>query len=243
MRLFIDCSAGASKDNIAGSLADLLDDPAEIGRMLDSSGIPGIEAIVSEEKRNGTSGTRIRILIGGKEEGQSHEHVHRKLSDVIDVISGLKISDRVKEDAAAIYRIIAEAEAGVHGESVDNVHFHEVGSLFAVAYVIAACMAVDKLSPNRITASPIRTGFGQICCAHGILPVPAPATASILMGIPNHPGDEEEEFCTPTGAAIVKHFAENFTKPEGTVPVRQGYGIGRKESATVPFLRAVLYED
>ena len=240
--LYIDCGAGASKDCIAASLADLTGAPDELSRTLESSGIPGLRAELSKETVNGTTGLRLRILIDGKEEGQSHEHVHRRLSDIEETVGGLNLSERVKKDILGIYVILAEAEAKAHGRPVGEVHFHEVGSLFAVAHIAASCIAMDMLSPDTVIASPIRTGYGEISCAHGILSVPAPATANILRGIPSYAGDDEGEFCTPTGAAIVRHFADGFSDA-GMEAGREGYGSGRRMPASAPFLRTAIGRD
>lgn len=240
--LYIDCGAGASKDCIAASLADLTGAPDEICSALESSGIPGLRAQLSKETVNGVTGLRLRILINGKEEGQSHEHIHRKLSDIEGTVGGLNLSERVKKDILGIYGILAEAEAKAHERPVETIHFHEVGSLFAVSYIAAACIAMDMLSPDRVVASPIRTGYGEISCAHGILSVPAPATANILKGIPFYAGEDEGEFCTPTGAAIVRHFADGFSDT-GIEAEREGYGSGRRMPASTPFLRTAIGTD
>ncbi len=238
--LYFDCGAGASGDMIAGSLADLLDDPAEVGSMISSAGIPGITVKVTGEERSGISGTRVHIIIDGHEEGDEHHHIHRGLSDIISIIEGLNVSERVRKDASAIYRIIAGAESEVHGKPVDLVHFHEVGALDAVADIVGVCMMIERLDPERILASPIRTGFGQVRCAHGILPVPAPATAYILRDMPCYAGEFEGEFCTPTGAAILKHFAEDFVRMPEMVFDGVGYGIGKKEYAVANVVRTFI---
>lgn len=240
--LYIECNAGASGDMITGSLADLLDNPEEVAGMIESAGIPGIRVEVRKEEKSAISGTRVHIIIDGHEEGDEHHHIHRNLSDIATIISGLKVSNAVKRDAAEIYHIIAQAESEVHGKPVDQVHFHEVGALDAVADIVGVCMMIEKLAPDAIIASPIRTGFGQVKCAHGILPVPAPATAYILKGMPCYAGDAEGEFCTPTGAAIVRYFAESY----GSIPHMTfdevGYGLGKKDYSVVNVVRTFIGE-
>ncbi len=118
----------------------------------------------------------------------------------------------VAADAMGVYGVLAEAEAKAHGADVAHVHFHEVGNDFAIGNVVAFCMLVDALAPGRVEATPIATGFGFVDCAHGRLPIPAPATANILEGMPHFAGGVEGELCTPTGAALVRHFAEAFVE-------------------------------
>ena len=243
--LFLECNAGASGDMILGALTDLLKDPAELGAMLESSGIPGVRCEIETSDRSSITGTSVRILVDGVEEGTPGEkkhHEHHSLGDVMGTIAGLKVSDRVKKDASEIYSIIAEAESQVHGKPVSEVHFHEVGALDAIADIVGVCLLVEKLAPEQIISSPLRTGYGTVECAHGVLPVPAPATANILKGMPVYAGDEEGEFTTPTGAAIIKHFATRYAQ----MPVMEyedcGIGFGKKSSKTANMLRAYIGE-
>lgn len=136
---------------------------------------------------------------------------HHDLPDVLATIDGLSASERVKDDMRAVYRILAQAEASVHGCAVDETHFHEVGNGEAVRNVAAVCLCVEALDPDRITATPVQTGSGTVVCAHGELPIPAPATAAILdTGIPVCAERLDGERCTPTSAALVKHFVDEF---------------------------------
>ena len=146
----------------------------------------------------------------------------------------------MKKNALAVYQLIAEAEAHAHNRPVDEVHFHEVGALDAVADVVGVCLLMDMLAPEKVVASPVHVGSGQVKCAHGILPVPAPATAHILRGVPTYGGRIRGELCTPTGAALLKHFAGSF----GDMPVmaveKIGYGMGKKDFAQANCVRAML---
>ena len=148
----------------------------------------------------------------------------------------------MKTDAKAVYKLIAEAESAVHGVPVTEIHFHEVGTLDAVADVTAVCLLMEKLSPDKILSSPVHVGSGQVRCAHGILPVPAPATARILQGCPIYGGAVKGELCTPTGAALLKYFVNSF----GEMPVMSlsamGYGMGRKDFEAANCVRAMLGE-
>ena len=136
-----------------------------------------------------------------------------------------------------MYRIIAEAEGAVHGKPAGEVHFHEVGTMDAVADVTAVCMLMREIAPEEIIASPVATGYGSVRCAHGVLPVPAPATALILRGVPAYAGDIEGELCTPTGAALVKYFAQKYSQMPVMSTEAIGYGLGTKEFAKANVIR------
>ena len=239
--LYLECNAGISGDMVIGALSDLLDNPDNFTRMMNDAGIPSVKTTLENSDVFGIAGIRAHISVDGVEEGhEHHHHEHNTLAHVTDIIKGLNISDKVKEDAIAIYQTIAEAEAEAHGKPVDLIHFHEVGALDAVADIVGACMLFEVLAPEKIVASPVRTGFGQVRCAHGLLPVPAPATASILKGIPVYAGDEEGEFCTPTGAAILKHFADEYSGMPTLAFDKVGIGLGSKQFRTANMLRAFL---
>ena len=176
------------------------------------------------------------------EHEEHHHHHHTHMSDIENIINGLNVSDKVKADALAVYGLIAEAESKAHGKPVTDIHFHEVGTMDAVADIVGVCVLLEQIGADKIVVSPLATGFGQVRCAHGILPVPAPATASIIEGIPTYSGDVEGELLTPTGAALLKHFAGSF----GTRPVmaieKTGYGMGRKDFAKANMLRTFIGE-
>ncbi len=147
----------------------------------------------------------------------------------------------MKEDALAVYRIIAEAEAHVHGRKVELVHFHEVGALDAVADIVGVCMLMEELAPDAVYASAVNVGGGSVRCAHGILPVPAPATARILSGVKSYGSDINAELCTPTGAALLKYFARGFGSRAEMSVEAIGYGMGKKP-LPANFVRAFLGE-
>ncbi len=170
-----------------------------------------------------------------------HEHHHHSsLHDIEHIVDRLKLSSKVKDDILAVYELIAQAESHVHGMPVTDIHFHEVGTMDAIADVTAFCMLINELAPDRIIASPIHTGSGHVHCAHGILPVPAPATEYLLQGIPSYSTATKGELCTPTGAALLKHFASSF----GPRPVmnidKTGYGCGKKDFEKANIVRAFL---
>ena len=182
------------------------------------------------------------------DEAHEHEHSHghhhhASAADIENLIDGLDVSERVKKDAKAVYALIAEAESKVHGRPVTEIHFHEVGTLDAVADVVGVCLLMEALSPDQVIVSPVHTGSGHVHCAHGILPVPAPATALILQGIPSYSGQVKGELCTPTGAALLKHFASGFgDRPVMTVE-KIGYGMGKKDFERANCVRAFLGEN
>lgn len=175
--------------------------------------------------------------------GHTHEHVHRGLSDVTDVIEQSGLEPEVKETAKKIFRTLAEAEAKMHGTTVDEVHFHEVGAIDAIVDVCGAAILLHQLKPDRIVCSKINVGTGYVQCAHGLFPVPAPAVAEILRGEPYFMGPGRGELCTPTGAAIVKTMADEF----GRMPVMEvesvGYGAGVREMDTLNALRVFIGHD
>lgn len=171
-----------------------------------------------------------------------HHHHHASLEDICRIIDDLALSGSVREKAKEVYRAIAMAESRVHGKDVGMVHFHEVGAMDAVADVTAFCCLMEQIRPDRVVASPVNTGSGQVRCAHGILPVPAPATALLLEGIPAYSSSIRSELCTPTGAALIRTFADSF----GEMPVMRmreaGYGTGTKDFEQANLVRAILAE-
>ena len=181
------------------------------------------------------------------EHDHDHEHAHghhhhASPADIRGIIGRLPVSDSVKRHAEAVYDLIARAESEVHGMPVAQIHFHEVGSLDAVADVVGVCTLMDELAPDRVVVSPVHVGCGQVRCAHGVLPVPAPATARILEGVPVYGGKIRGELCTPTGAALLRHFADEF----GDMPLmrveRTGVGMGLKDFEWANCVRAMWGE-
>lgn len=179
-----------------------------------------------------------------------HEHDHHELShhhhagmhDIEHILSHLNIPEEVRKDSLAVYNLIAEAESHAHGRPIDQIHFHEVGTIDAVTDVVGVCLLIHKLAVDQIIVSPVHVGSGQVRCAHGILPVPTPATAYILKDAPIYSGAVRGELCTPTGAALLKHFANKF----GVMPVMRvskiGYGMGNKDFEQANCVRALLGE-
>lgn len=176
-----------------------------------------------------------------QEAGHTHHH-HSGMHEIEHIVSGLPLSGRIRKDILAVFGMIAEAESHVHGVPVTEIHFHEVGTMDAVADITAVCVLMDRLAPDQVIVSPVHVGSGQVKCAHGILPVPAPATAYILKDVPIYGGEIRGELCTPTGAALLKYFASRF----GAMPVMRtlaiGYGMGKKDFPAANCVRALLGE-
>lgn len=172
-----------------------------------------------------------------------HSHHHSGLQDIEHIVrEHLNLPPKVQDDVMAVYALIAGAESMAHNKPVSEVHFHEVGTMDAIADIVAVCLLMEMLSPDEVIVSPIHVGSGQVRCAHGILPVPAPATAYILRDVPIYGGSIRGELCTPTGAALLKHFADRF----GEMPVLKisaiGYGMGKKDFEAANCIRAMLGE-
>ncbi len=187
------------------------------------------------------------MLAHEHEHGHEHPHEHghhhhASLGDITAIINGLNVPDAVKERAVRVYTEIAKAESAVHGREVGEVHFHEVGAMDAVADIVGVCWLLERIAPERVIASPLRTGFGEVRCAHGVLPVPAPATALLLRGIPVFAGDIPGEMTTPTGAALLRAVTDSFGEMPEMVMGETGYGMGTRDFPTANCVRAILGE-
>ena len=245
--LYLECNMGAAGDMLAAALLELMPDREEALAELNGIGIPRVTYSRETVCRCGICGTHLAVTVDGEEESEdmhAHQHTHDghhhgSLHEIEHLVTGhLALPDAVKEDVLAVYRLIAEAESAVHGVPVTEIHFHEVGTMDALADIAAVCLLLQKLAPDQILASPICVGSGQVKCAHGVLPVPAPATAHLLKGVPSYSGAIQTELCTPTGAALLKRFASAF----GERPTMQvgaiGYGMGKKELEAANCVRA-----
>ena len=236
------------------ALLELLPDQEAFLTKMNNLGIPGVRVSAEKKQTCGITGTHIHVRVFGQEEGcheeHSHDHDHHHehhhhsgLSDIIAMIDQMDLPQKVKQDAKEVYEVIAKAESRVHGKEMDQVHFHEVGTLDAVADVVGNCLLMNMLGADVVMASPVHVGSGTVKCAHGVLPVPAPATALILQGMPIYGGEIKGELCTPTGAALLKHFVQDF----GSMPMMRtsavGYGIGTKEFSQANCVRTILGEE
>lgn len=252
--LYIDCGMGAAGDMLTAALLELLPNPDEFIEELNSLGIPKVKYVKENSVKCGIRGTHIRVLVDGVEEGEhhhehdhshnhTHEHSHNGLHEIEHIVCGhLNLPQKVKDDVMAVYELIAEAESKAHGVPVSEIHFHEVGTMDAIADVVAVCLLIDRLNAEKIIASPIHVGSGKVKCAHGILPVPAPATAHILKDVPIYSGAVKGELCTPTGAALLKHFVNEFGNLPAMKTTAIGYGMGTKDFETANCVRVMLGE-
>ena len=173
--------------------------------------------------------------------GHPHHH-HTSMAGISHIIEHLNLPDEVKKDVVAVYHLIAEAESHVHGKTVEEIHFHEVGTADAIADIAGVCLLMHMIAPQKVIASPIHVGSGNVRCAHGILPVPAPATAFILQGLPIYSGVIKGELCTPTGAALLKHFVTEFKEMPVMRTLAIGYGMGKKDFERANCVRVLLGE-
>lgn len=270
--LYLDCGMGAAGDMLGAALAELLPDDARdaFTSELNAAGIPGVHVSLDPSVKCGITGTHLTVTVNGTEEKEGghshshehshhdhqhdhahdhshshvhhHDHSHRSLHDIHHIIDDLKLPEAVRTDILAVYRLIAEAESKAHDKPVSEIHFHEVGTMDAIADIGSVCLLLHKLAPDQIIASPIHVGSGQVKCAHGILPVPAPATAYILKDIPIYSGSIQGELCTPTGAALLKHFVTRFDQMPLMTPASTGYGMGTKDFPAANCVRAILGE-
>ncbi len=243
--LYLDCGMGAAGDMLAAALLELMPDPDAALARLNSFGIPGVAYAREKMSRCGIAGTHLAVTVHGEEEGKGHHHEHHGLHDILHLVEHhLNLPDAIRPDVAAVYRLLADAESRAHGCPVDEIHFHEVGALDAVADIAAVCWLMSEIAPDEVVVSPVHVGSGTVECAHGILPVPAPATAFLLETAPSYSdGNVQCELCTPTGAALLRHFASRF----GAQPMMRvtaiGYGVGRKDiPGRANILRAALGE-
>ena len=235
-------------------------------------GLPGIVMETEPSVKCGVEGTHVHIKFHDEEEDEhmhdhhhvhdhdhdyehdhgvhhshhshdGHVHSHRGIAGVRHIVEDhLDLPDNVREDILSVYDIIADAESKAHGVPVTEVHFHEVGTMDAIADVTAVCMLMDRLKPQKIVASHVNVGGGTVKCAHGILPVPAPATANILEGIPAYSGDIKSELCTPTGAALLKHFVNEFGDMPQMSFEKNGFGMGTKDFERANCVKITLGE-
>lgn len=249
---------GAAGDMLMAALYELLDDKQAFLDMMRSLGLPGIEISAEPAVKCGITGTHMKVLVHGSEEldalhdhlhehahEHSHDHEHHHHTDLHEIehlLSHLDLPQTVQDDALAVYRRIAEAESKVHGTTVDQIHFHEVGTLDALADVVGVCLLMHLLAPEKVYASSVHVGSGQVRCAHGILPVPAPATALLLAGVPIYGGAIQGELCTPTGAALLTHFVTKFGELPAMRLLKSGYGMGTKDFPAANCVRAMLGE-
>lgn len=232
---YFDCFSGAAGDMVVGALLDAGAPRDALVAQLDGLGVGGYALTIDEVTKQGISATRFDVTLTD----QAHQP-HRHLEDVYKILNDAKIGDSVRSKAKAIFRRLAEAEALVHGTTVDRIHFHEVGAVDAIVDVVGSACALEMLGVDRVACSALRVGSGTVKCAHGVLPVPAPATLELIKGVPFSGGEEEGELLTPTGAAVLTTLSDSF----GPMPPMRvdsiGYGAGSRDGAHGPNVLRVL---
>lgn len=270
-RLFLDCQMGIAGDMLIATLLGLVDDSKMWIARLNQIGIPDVTYTLIPKEDKGLQGYRVAVTINGMEESENHDehhnhhehikhsevhgdgehsehqvyreqHVHGLgLQDVTDIINSLSISDTCKQNAINVYNLVAQAEAKVHKSTVTQIHFHELGMLDAIADIVAVCVLIEELKFNEIIISPIHVGTGSVHCAHGELPVPAPATMELLAGIPMYADYQiKGELCTPTGAALAQYFGTSYSNMPVMTPAKVSYGFGTKQYERPNCIRAFV---
>ncbi len=266
--LYLQCDKGAAGDMITAALLGLFEDADAMVQQLNDMGVPGTEYKPGTVRKYGIQGNTMTVLVQGEDEedvlgnggdhaqkknaehvcdhshdhDHTHSHVHMTMHDIEHIVQQLQVSDNVKKDILQVYAIIADAESKAHNCPVSEVHFHEVGAMDAIADVAAVCYLMDCLKPESVTASEIHVGNGIVKCAHGILPVPAPATANIVRDLPWAHGKIDGEICTPTGAALIRYFADEFADALPEHIVRTGTGIGRRTFTRPSYFQVSICE-
>lgn len=215
---------GVSGDMLCGALLDTLEEKDrqiiinKLNTLMD-----GVSVSVRRDEKCSICGTKFDVKI------QQHGHSHTTMNEIYEIIDGFDLSQEIKQNAKAVYETIAKAESKVHGVEVADIHLHEVGMKDAIMDITAFCYILDCINAESVICSPIATGYGEVKTAHGMLPVPAPATALLLAGIKNYAGDIKGELTTPTGAGLIRHFAKEITTERPEVYDKIGYGMGTKD--------------
>ena len=250
---------GAAGDMLMAALYELLPDKLSFLEQMNRL-LPNLSVIPEKSVKCGIQGTHMAVRYHGEEEdphfyehshdhgndhehGDGHEHTHDHshsgMGEISHRIDHMPLPEEVKAHVKAVYDSIAEAESSVHGVPVTDIHFHEVGTADALADVAGVCLAMHMLKPQQVLASPVHVGSGMVRCAHGLVPVPAPATVKLLEGIPAYGGNIRGELCTPTGAALLRHFAEKFVPMPVLTLEKTGYGMGNKDFEAANCVRAL----
>ncbi|MDR1230208.1 MAG: nickel pincer cofactor biosynthesis protein LarC [Spirochaetaceae bacterium] len=273
--LHFECFAGISGDMTLGALVDLGVDKNALLKELSKLPLSGWKLEFHPDSRGGVCGVHPVVVMddgstdhiaeehehehhgghhscGKPDEAATHEHghhghsgEHRHWKEIREMITGMEISGGAKEYALNIFTVLAEAEAEVHGVAVDEVGFHEVGAVDSIIDIVGTAICLDMLKPDRITSGPIELGGGMVRCAHGVLPVPAPAVLKLCHGLPCTTGGFDKEMTTPTGAAILRACVDEFVpgNESAFVQIDEGIGIGTRKMDKPNFLRVSLREE
>ncbi len=234
---YFDCFSGISGDMILGALVDAGVSLDALRAELAKLDLSGYELKSEKVTRSGIAATKVTVAIGRKDQPS------RRLADIVDLIDASSLSSSIKEKSGLIFKRMAEAEARVHSTTPDKVHFHEVGAIDAIVDIVGSVVGLDLLGITSVTASPVNTGSGMVRTAHGTLPVPAPATAELLKGMPMYQSSTPFELATPTGAAILSTLASSFGPLPRMRADRIAYGAGDKDFPDHPnVLRLMIGE-
>ncbi|MCT8975760.1 nickel pincer cofactor biosynthesis protein LarC [Clostridium sp. CX1] len=269
--LYYDCFSGISGDMNLGALIDVGVDKEYLIRELSKLNLDEYEIKIDKDNRKGITGTKVDVIlkhhshtnsvsshdhhveyhhISGEnhkhchnDTNHEHNHIHRNLQDIELIIQKSNLNENIKNISLGIFKKVAEAEAKVHGKTMKEVHFHEVGAVDSIVDIVGAAICFDCLKIDRIKASTVEVGSGFVKCAHGVMPVPAPATVEILKGVPLR-SNLSFEATTPTGAAILAYAVEEFTDSRNFKIDKIGYGIGQKDIGDIPnVLRVYIGEE
>ncbi len=255
--LYYDCFSGISGDMNLAAMIDLGAEPDILKSELAKLGLADEFSLkISQDSRKGIFGTRVDVELPhehhhGHDHGHHHHdhehthahhhhHEHRNLKDIEELISSSNLSDKVKTTSLAIFKRVAEAEAKIHGSTIYEVHFHEVGATDSIVDIVGAAICFHELEIDQVWCSSIELGGGFVNCAHGKMPVPAPATSEILAGLPSTQGAVQKETTTPTGAAILAEMVDNFTDSPRMAVQKTAYGIGHRDNEIPNVLRVQL---
>lgn len=253
-KIYLDCAMGAAGDMLSGALLELTENPEETLEELNLLGIPGVVYLREKSVKCGIVGTHLRVLTEAGEEGEHREddhggekpsgegHSHTTLARIQYQTASLAVSPKVRTKILSVYGRLARAESISHGVPLQQIHFHEVGTLDALADITAFCYLMERLGWPAVVSSPVHVGSGCVRCAHGILPVPAPAAAVLLKDVPIYGGEIQGELCTPTGAALLAEFAGSYGPMPAMRLKKTGYGMGKKDYERMNGVRAFLGE-
>ena len=233
---YLDCFAGISGDMLLGALVDLGVSLDTLKQELLSLGLSGYEITAQRVTRRGISGMKVDVTITG-------DQPHRHLKDILQILDNSRLSESDKQDPKNIFHLLAEAEGKIHGKVPENVHFHEVGAVDSIIDIVGTLIGLQRLKVEQVYCSPLNVGSGTLHCAHGVMPVPAPATAEILLDTPIYSAGPAVELVTPTGAVMVKYLAKGFGPMPGMILKAVGYGAGDRETQIPNLLRVMLGEE
>lgn len=235
MFAYLDCFSGVSGDKFLGALVGAGLDPRVLADRLALVDVGGYHLDVHDAKRNGVMGTQVEVLV---EPGQPS----RDWRAIRDLIASSRLASAVREQALAAFGALAEAEAQVHGTGVEDVHFHEVGAVDSIVDIVGAAIGMHELGIDEVWSTSVRVGSGTVMTSHGELPVPAPATALLLRGVPTYAGDFEGEMTTPTGAALLRAFVTRYAPLPPARLSAEGWGAGSRDLPVPNLLRLSVGE-